>query len=122
MLLIMGRQFLLSPVKYRDLRLEVEGQEDVSTWYIDIVITKEMVVEGVPDLATILLGCEILHMLPCIGRGKQRNDDDTNLLPVIGGGGDKRATGLEGLVLFVIHGLIGQDGNAGTCLLVNGVI
>ncbi len=83
-----------------------------------------MVVEVVPDLATILLGCEIIHMLSCAGRGEQRNKDGTNLLsvPVIAEGGDKRATGLEGLVLFIIHGLIGQDGNAGICFLVNGVI
>jgi hypothetical protein len=43
----------------------LEGQEDVRAHGIDLVPPKEMAVEGAPSLASILLGCELLDMLPC---------------------------------------------------------
>ncbi len=43
----------------------LESQEDVRAHGIDCVTPKEMAEEGTPYLASILLSCELLHMLPC---------------------------------------------------------
>jgi hypothetical protein len=42
----------------------LEGRENVRTHGIDLVPPKEMVVEGLPRLVSILLGCELLDVLP----------------------------------------------------------
>jgi hypothetical protein len=43
----------------------LEGRENVRDHGIDLVPPKEVVLEGPPCLASILLGSKLLHMLPC---------------------------------------------------------
>jgi hypothetical protein len=43
----------------------LESQENVRAHGIILVPPKEMVVEGSPHLASILLGSELLNVLPC---------------------------------------------------------
>jgi hypothetical protein len=79
-----------------------------------------MAVEGAPYLASILLGRELLHVLPYSCIAKAHMEDGPILLQVSEEVRDKRSIGLEGLVFVIVIGIIGQDGGASYCLLTSG--
>ena len=64
----------------------------------DPVTPKEEGVQGTPDLAAILCGRILLHMLPCCGSGVLSMEDCSDLLHVGKEGYVKRAIGLEFLL------------------------
>jgi hypothetical protein len=78
-----------------------------------------MVVECLPCLASILLGCERLDMLPCALGSKTRMEDGLKLLQVSEKGRGKRTIGLEGLLFFGVIGVISHDRGTGSRLHVN---
>jgi hypothetical protein len=53
----------------------LEGQKAVGEHGVDLVTPKEMVVEGASFLAFILMGCKLLHILPCTRRSKALMED-----------------------------------------------
>jgi hypothetical protein len=72
----------------------LEGQEYVRVHGVDLVLPPKMVAEGAPYLASILLGCELFHMLPCICRARALMEDGPNLLWVSEEGKGKGSIGL----------------------------
>ena len=60
----------------------LEGQNDVAVHGADPVTLKEEGVQGTPDLAAILCGQVLLHMLSCHGGGVLGMEDGPNLLPI----------------------------------------
>ena len=60
----------------------LEGQHDVAVYGADLVTPKEEGVQGAPDLAVILRGQVLLHMLPCRGGEVLGMEDGPNLLRV----------------------------------------
>jgi hypothetical protein len=69
--------------------LGLEGREDVVNHGVDLVLPKEMGMEGAIHLASILGRCELLHMLPHAGGREQRVEDRRNLFRVSEKGWDK---------------------------------
>ena len=60
----------------------LESQNDVAVHGADPVNPKEEGVQSTPDLAAILHGRVLLHMLPCRGGGLLDMEDGRNLLCV----------------------------------------
>jgi hypothetical protein len=73
----------------------LEGQDDVGVHCVDPVTPEEEDVQGTPDLAAILRGRILLHMLPCRSSGIVSMEDCPNLLRVSEERYVERAIGLK---------------------------
>ncbi len=100
----------------------LEGQNDVGVHGADPVTPKEEGVQGTPDLAAILRGQILLHMLPCRGGGVLGMEDGPNFLRVHEGGYGEWAFGLEVFLVVVLIGVRVQDRYMRDQLQVNGGI
>jgi hypothetical protein len=78
----------------------LEGQDDVGVHSVDPVTPEEEGVQGTPDLAAIMRGRILLHMLPCCGGGVLSMEDCPNLLRVSEEGYVERAIWLECFVVI----------------------
>ena len=79
----------------------LEGRNDVAVHGADPVTSEEEGVQGTPDLALILCGQILLHMLPCRGGGVLGMEDGPNLLRVHEEGYGEWAFGLEVFLVVV---------------------
>ncbi len=100
----------------------LEGQNDVAVHGADPVTPEEEGVQGTPDLAAILCGRILLHMLPRRRGGVLGMEDGPNLLRVHEDGYGKWAFGLEVFLVVVLIGVRVQDRCTRDQLQINGGI
>jgi hypothetical protein len=100
------------------INLQLEGCEDVIAHGVDLVLPKEVGMEGAVHLPSVLGRCEFLHVLSHAGGQEKRVENRPNLLQVSEKGWDKRALEFELVVLEVIIAFFGQDEAASDRLVV----
>jgi len=98
--------------------LRIEGREDVIVHGVDLVLPKEVGMEGAVHLPSVLGRCEFLHVLPHAGGREKHVENSPNLLQVSEKGWDNRASEFELVVLEVIIAVLGQYGTASDRLVV----
>jgi hypothetical protein len=87
----------------------LEGRHDVALHGADPVTPEEEGVQGTPDLAAILHGRVLLHMLPCRGGGVLGMENGPNLLCISEEGEVKGAIGLKVVIIVGRVGVSMQD-------------
>ncbi len=103
-----------------DLRLE--GRDNVVAHGVDLVLPKEVRMEGAVYLPSVLGHGELLHVLPHAGGREKGMENGPNLFHVSEEGRDKRALDFELVILEIIVGGVGQDGAATNGLVVMGAV
>ena len=101
-----------------DLRLE--GRNDVIAHGVNLVLPKEVGMEGAIHLPSVLGHSELFHVLPHAGGREKGMENGPNLFHVSEEGRDKRALDFELVILEIIVGGVGQNGAATNGLVVVG--